>query len=822
MGLLQRIEQARAADVARTERRYSADAWFSDYLVPSMNQWGYNGYNGLTTTWVNGKVQEYSATLPGHSAAVRNSPPAFAAQMVRALVISQMRFTFRNLPSSNSPRKMFGTNALAPLERPWRNATTGELVSRMEWHAGLAGNSFVTNYWPGRLRVLRPDWVAIVYGSQREPEDAAHALDGEILGYAYINGGMASMGRNEVTVLLPEEVAHWSPIPDPEGAGIGMSWVSAAMRDIVGDKAATDHKVLFFENGATPNLVIKGITATTKEQFDRIVEGLEQRHAGFANAYKTLYLTAGADATVVGSDLKQLDFKATQGAGETRIAMLARVPAPLLGISEGLAGSSLNAGNFGMARRIFADSWIYPTMQDLAAALAPLVKVPSGAELWFDTADMPILREDAKDAAEIEDIKASTINKHITAGFTPDSAVAAVRGQDISLLKHSGLVSVQLQPPGTQPKPVAAGGVGPKAPAVTAARAQEPDDFDDDEAVEALIQALASFDNPSERSFNEALHPRNPKGGPGGGRFRSLVDRIIDAIKGHKGDGDPFDGFDREQLRKVAVKRGIKLDRGEPRDSIAKKLLADLGHGSTSHESSFDSKNAATGLDALDAAPSRARLLWEASLSPKKRQEFHRKLETLNDEQVFKLGGAGPRTTLAADQQITTAEKSKMAAATDAYMREAYFDINGALHAAGDGPLPANTSKEVSGQIADIDQFLTLGQLNADAILYRGTRLEGDPPNELFNPGFSSTSADWGIARDFGRGSYMGINTGSTDRPGVPTVIEIQAPKGTPAAQMSPYHVAAEVLLKRGLRLRLVEDKGMFDGVRHLVYRFVS
>jgi hypothetical protein len=43
---------------------------------------------------------------------------------------------------------------------------------------------------------------------------------------------------------------------------------------------------------------------------------------------------------VVGSDLKQLDFKATQGAGETRIAMLGRVPAPLLGISEGLAGSS--------------------------------------------------------------------------------------------------------------------------------------------------------------------------------------------------------------------------------------------------------------------------------------------------------------------------------------------------------------------------------------------------------------------------------------------------------------------------------------------------
>jgi len=32
-------------------------------------------------------------------------------------------------------------------------------------------------------------------------------------------------------------------------------------------------------------------------------------------------------------------------------------------------------------------------------------------------------------------------------GFTPESAVAAVNAQDITLLKHSGLTSVQLQPP---------------------------------------------------------------------------------------------------------------------------------------------------------------------------------------------------------------------------------------------------------------------------------------------------------------------------------------------------------------------------------------
>jgi phage portal protein BeeE len=334
------------------------------------------------------------------------------------------------------------------LERPWRNATTGELLSRMEWHAGLAGNAYVVRQ-SDRLRVLRPDFVAVVYGSDREPEDPMHALDGEVIGYAYQNGGIRPDNNSPLETLLPEDVAHWSPIPDPESPAMGISWVTAALREIQGDRAATEHKLRFFDNGATPSMVVKGIPATTKEQFDELVGMMESRHAGVANAYRTLYLTAGADATVVGADMKQLDFKATQGAGETRIALLGGVPAVLLGISEGLAGSSLNAGNFGMARRIFADIWLYPTLQDVAAALSPVVDVPGDAELWFDTADIPLLREDGKDAADIESVKGATVTAYVREGFTADSAVKAVNAGDITLLRHTGNVSVQLQPPGT-------------------------------------------------------------------------------------------------------------------------------------------------------------------------------------------------------------------------------------------------------------------------------------------------------------------------------------------------------------------------------------
>ena len=461
MDLLDRVNARATRRSGRDEQRYSIDTWISDYLIPSGGQFSYGNTSypfGLGQQSLAGnRAAEIANSIPGYRAALQASPPAFAAQMVRALVLSQARFTFRNPPWHRAtPRRTFGNPDLGLLEKPWTNGTTGELVSRMEWHAGLAGNAFVHRE-QGRLRVLRPDWTAIIYGSQLEPDWPSGALDAELVAYVYANRGI---GTGDPHILLPGDVAHWAPLPDPEMTGLGMSWLTPAIRDMQGDRLATEHKIRYFEQGATPNLVVKGIPAVSREQFLELVEDMEDRHAGVANAYRTLYLTAGADATVIGSNLAELDLGAVQGRNETRLSVLSRVPAALLGISEGLAGSSLNAGNFSAARRNFADTWVYPVLQDLANSLAPVVKVPADAELWFDTADMPILREDARDAADIEAVKATTITMYVKEGFTADSAVAAVRGQDVSLLKHAGLVSVQLQPPGTPapgPAPVPAG-----------------------------------------------------------------------------------------------------------------------------------------------------------------------------------------------------------------------------------------------------------------------------------------------------------------------------------------------------------------------------
>jgi portal protein len=368
----------------------------------------------------------------------------FACMLVRLLLFSEARFQFRQLRSGR-PGELFGTRDLRVLENPWPGGTTGDLLTRAIQDADLCGNFFAARR-PAGIRRMRPDWVTIVLGSDADPESAAWDVDAEVVGYVYQPGGPGS--KMEPLTLLPEQVCHFAPIPDPIAHYRGMSWLTPVIREVMADGAATTHKLKFFENGATPNMVVSLDPQITQQQYDLWKESFQKQHEGLANAYKTLVLGGGAKAEVVGADMQQLEFKVTQGAGETRIAAAAGVPPVIVGLSEGLQAATYS--NYGQARRRFADGTMRPLWRNMAGSLARIIDVPDGAELWYDDRDIPFLQEDEKDAAEILKVHSSTINTLIMAGYEPDSVVEAVTAGDLSRLVHSGLVSVQLQPPGVQ------------------------------------------------------------------------------------------------------------------------------------------------------------------------------------------------------------------------------------------------------------------------------------------------------------------------------------------------------------------------------------
>jgi phage portal protein BeeE len=411
-------------------------------------------FGGLNlNTTINNKVEEIDGSFAGILAnAYKSNGIVFACVLTRQLLLSEARFQFRQLRNGETG-DLFGNPDLDILEHPWPGGSTSDLLTRISQYADLAGNAFIVKR-PRRLAVPRPDWVTIMLGSPNDPDVDGEDLDAEVVGYLYHPGGKYS-GKTPIS-LLPEFVAHYAPIPEP-GAYRGMSWITPVLNEVMSDSAATEHKLNFFRNGATANMVVSlpETARLTPQTFREWVEAFDQDHKGVTNAYKTIYLAGGADAKVVGTDLKQLDFKATQGAGETRIAMASRVHPVVLAASEGMQGSSLNSGNFNAAKRATADILLRPTWRKVCGTLEAILPPPPSSQLWFDEKDIPFLREDVKDAAEVQSLRATTINTLITAGYKPDAVVEAVEAEDLSRLKgqHTALFSVQLQPPNSTTTP---------------------------------------------------------------------------------------------------------------------------------------------------------------------------------------------------------------------------------------------------------------------------------------------------------------------------------------------------------------------------------
>ena len=427
--------------VGRSSERMTVDEY-----VELLSGFQHNGLwydQGVRQTLTGGGSEQIGVNFPALARdAFGANGVVFACMLARQSVFSSARFRWQRL-RDGKPSDTFGSASLGLLERPWVGGTTQGLLSRMIQDADLAGNSYWTRDGPELVR-LRPDWVEIAASPRRIN---GGQVGWKRLGYLYTEGGPGS--GNTPAAFEPWEVAHFAPIPDPLATFRGMSWLTPIVREIQSDKLMSRHKGKFFENGATPNMIVRHEAGADQAKIQAFAAKLHEKHGGVDNAYKTLHLYPGADATVVGKDFRQVDFRGVQGAGETRIAAAAGVPPVIVGLSEGLQAATYS--NYAQARRRYGDGTIHPLWQDGAGSLEPLLP-PMGSDvrLWYDVSDVPFFREDEKDAAEIDQTRATTINSLVTAGYTPTSVIAALEASDWRLLEHSGLFSVQLQPAGVQ------------------------------------------------------------------------------------------------------------------------------------------------------------------------------------------------------------------------------------------------------------------------------------------------------------------------------------------------------------------------------------
>ena len=350
----------------------------------------------------------------------------FAAIVARMTLLSEGEFQFQ----AADDRHLFGDTRLKILERPWPHGTSGELQARCELDASVAGNSYT---WAppdeGRLVRLRPDWTTIISELVSVPGGGMYRSK---LGYWW-EPPKSVLDQGKGFFVPVEEVAHWAPLPDPEADFRGMSWLTPVMRDINADSAMITHKIKYFENNASPNILIRYPQKLQPGTVDSIRERMAARYGGVANAFKTLVLDQGADLTVVGNSLAEIDFANVAQAGVERILADAMVPPLVVGL-EPIKGAGKS---YESVMRHFGDTWARPQWRSLCGALETIVPgLPSpGQRLWIDTGQIAALQDGEQVRAQVSLIRAQALLTCVEAGYTRESALVAVDSGDVSQLK---------------------------------------------------------------------------------------------------------------------------------------------------------------------------------------------------------------------------------------------------------------------------------------------------------------------------------------------------------------------------------------------------
>jgi len=367
-----------------------------------------------------------------------NSAVVFSAMQVRAMVFSEAVFKLQAMDDKH----LFGNASLRILEEPWPDGSSGDLLAWMEKDTSLAGNAYI---WQppgeGRLVRLRPDWTTIVSELIRvENGTDKPGWYRNKIGYWH-EPPRNVLDDSEGFFAPAGEVAHWVPtgMEDPVADFRGQSWLTKVMREVQADDGLTQYKIRYLQNAATPNLLIKYPLRMAPGTVDSIRERVGARYGGVDNAFKTLVLDQGADTTIVGNSLHQMDYGNVAAAGEQRILAASGVPGVLVGLEP------LRGAGRGYQESIakFANMTMRPLWRSACKALSKFVDDPSvqagGSRLWFDTTDIAMLQDGEMERGQAALVRMQALLAAVQAGYTHESAVAAVDSMDVNQLKAGGL-----------------------------------------------------------------------------------------------------------------------------------------------------------------------------------------------------------------------------------------------------------------------------------------------------------------------------------------------------------------------------------------------
>ena len=177
-------------------------------------------------TWANATAEVAPRNFSGMVEQVyKRNPIIFAAIQARMMLFSDVQFSVKRISTGDVDTEH---SAIEHLRRPWPGGTTAELLARMEQDASLSGNAYVyRGSEASHLQRLQPDKVQVLSNGR------------QVIGYLYYPNGV---DNGPSMALMRDEVAHYTPIPDPAQNFIGMSWVQTVLLDSMTDQQMARHQ----------------------------------------------------------------------------------------------------------------------------------------------------------------------------------------------------------------------------------------------------------------------------------------------------------------------------------------------------------------------------------------------------------------------------------------------------------------------------------------------------------------------------------------------------------------------------------------------------
>lgn len=349
----------------------------------------------------------------------------------------------------------------------------------LQGHAVLRGNGYAEiefdqvmrprALWPldpRHMRLVRTGRDIVVRG----------APDGELV-YEY------RLPNGELRIFHPSRIYH---VPGFGGNGLqGYSFLRYAAESIASAAAARTYGGRFFQNDATPPIVLKHEAKLGKETKDELREGWEKAHAPLSSKHRMAILDGGLEIEKVGVNPEDAQLTDFRKYARSDLAEWIRMPPDKVGdfdrmtftnaehsdifyvkytlrawfvrwdqqsnrkllriddlVAEHLADAFLRGDTKARSEYYqtgFTGSNLVPN-EARRLENRPASTAPGADELWFPLAMKPASAFDERGMTMVD--KANAVSVLVRAGYDP---IAAAEAFGLGPLSHSGLVPITVQ-----------------------------------------------------------------------------------------------------------------------------------------------------------------------------------------------------------------------------------------------------------------------------------------------------------------------------------------------------------------------------------------